>query len=145
MSKHARYIKEHKLLISLVILLLVIFYFNYNLLKIIMAKETGAQNIPIVSPIASLIVSLVPPSHTDFREISKGDTAKKQVIITIDAGAGDKSAEGILTALSKRKIAFCSASSNASTFASLALLSKNLESRAKSGISSARQMRSNMD
>jgi peptidoglycan/xylan/chitin deacetylase (PgdA/CDA1 family) len=42
--------------------------------------------------------------HTDFREISKGDTSKKQVIITIDAGFGERSAPGLLTALAKHKI-----------------------------------------
>ncbi len=39
--------------------------------------------------------------HIDFREISKVDTSKKQAVITINAGFGEKSAEGILTALKK--------------------------------------------
>lgn len=49
---------------------------------------------------------LVPPTppHSDFREISHGDKSKKQVIITVDAGFGEKSAPGLLDALTKHKI-----------------------------------------
>lgn len=45
-----------------------------------------------------------PTPHSDFREISTGDTSKKQIIITIDAGFGEKSAPGLLAALKKHKI-----------------------------------------
>jgi peptidoglycan-N-acetylglucosamine deacetylase len=42
--------------------------------------------------------------HTDFKEISKLDPAKNEVMITIDAGRGQRSADGLLKALAKHKI-----------------------------------------
>ncbi len=53
---------------------------------------------PISTPTSS------PTPHSDFREISTGDTSKQQIIITVDAGFGEKSAIGLLDALTKHNI-----------------------------------------
>jgi peptidoglycan/xylan/chitin deacetylase (PgdA/CDA1 family) len=60
-------------------------------------SSTSATSIVIHKPIRNI-------SHTNFEEISHGDTTKKQVIFTFDAGSGHKSAEGILAALAKHHV-----------------------------------------
>lgn len=62
------------------------------------------QNTPTVSPTPTPPPAPVITPHTDFREIVKGDPSKKQVIITINAGRGERSADGILKAYSKRNM-----------------------------------------
>ncbi len=42
--------------------------------------------------------------HTDFKEITHGDTSRKQVIFTFDAGSGTGSYEGIMAALAKHHV-----------------------------------------
>jgi peptidoglycan-N-acetylmuramic acid deacetylase len=76
------------------------------LLVIIAASYAINTNVkaPTVPPAISPTPTVAPLPHTDFREISTGDTSKKQAIITIDAGFGERSAEGLLAALSKHKI-----------------------------------------
>ena len=50
---------------------------------------------------APIVVSV---PHADFREISRIDTTEKIAVITVDAGFGDKSADGLLKALAKHEI-----------------------------------------
>lgn len=78
---------------------------------------TESTPTPIISPAPSPTPNAVPTitpaltpvkipastiTQTNFEEIRHGDTSKKQVIFTFDAGSGNKSAPGILAALSKR-------------------------------------------
>lgn len=86
----------NKTRIALIIILLVFFGGSY-----FFTKRSEAPTIPTTSKSPATITTL---PHTDFREISKGDTSKRQAIITIDAGFGDRSAEGLLTALAKHQI-----------------------------------------
>jgi peptidoglycan/xylan/chitin deacetylase (PgdA/CDA1 family) len=50
------------------------------------------------------IPSPTPTPHTDFKEIRKVDPSKNEIVITIDAGQGERSADGILKAFSKHKL-----------------------------------------
>jgi len=53
------------------------------------------------APINKEIPIVTPTPHTDFKEISRLNPAKKQVVLTVNAGFGKRSAEGILSALKK--------------------------------------------
>ncbi len=81
--------KKNKSLIAIIILVLLF------LGTFVFTKTT-------IAPTATTSEPSLP--HTDLKEIIKGDTSKKQVIITINAGFGERSADGILTALAKRKM-----------------------------------------
>ncbi len=58
------------------------------------AKSPALTEAPVASPLP----------HTDFTEISKLDPSKNEVVITINAGRGKRSAPGILAALKKHHL-----------------------------------------
>lgn len=88
--------KNNSHIIALILLLIIAG--TYAVSTNVNAPTVSSVPTPSLTPIPS------PTPHTDFREISTGDTSKKQAIITIDAGFGERSAEGLLTALAKHKI-----------------------------------------
>ncbi len=77
------------------IFLIILFFSSYLLYFSTKSSDLKIVEAEINTPTPS------PTPHTDFREISRFDASKKQVVLTIDAGEGERSAEGILTALSK--------------------------------------------
>jgi len=81
---------KNKSIISLITLFLLL-----GGLSLLLPLPSSAPTTPTPSPT---------PPHADFREVSTGDTSKKQVIITINAGFGERSAEGILSALKKHGV-----------------------------------------
>lgn len=87
---------KNKSLIALTILTTVVVV-NYLFIKTTHAPLTEK----VISP---TIEKAVTTPHTDFKEISKVDPADNEVVITVDAGFGDRSAEGLLTALKKHNI-----------------------------------------
>ncbi len=89
--------KKNKLLLALAILLIILLGIVFMPFEIIAPTHTPAT--PPPPPIIK-----APILHSDWKEIVKGDTSKKQVIITINAGFGERSADGILKALAKHKI-----------------------------------------
>lgn len=62
---------------------------------------TQPQKAPAPTP---LLTTPSPAPHTDFREISKVDPSQNHVVLTINAGFGERSAEGILSALKKHNL-----------------------------------------
>ncbi len=79
--------KKNKSLLAVVVLSLIVVVLYF------IPRTSTAPYEPIFTP--------SPTPHTDFHEITKIKTDKKQVVITVNAGFGERSAEGILAALKK--------------------------------------------
>ncbi len=74
-------------------------------LSTIPTSTTKSESPTLISPSpkpTKTPVAIIP--HNNLEEIRHGDTSKKQVIFTFDAGAGHRSAEGILAALAKHHV-----------------------------------------
>ncbi|MES2216702.1 MAG: polysaccharide deacetylase family protein [Patescibacteria group bacterium] len=68
--------------------------------------EIRDRSVPPVPPTLQPSIPSTPSTtpHTNFKEITHGDTSKKQVIFTFDAGSGTRSYKGILAALAKHHV-----------------------------------------
>ncbi len=88
--------KKHKPAVAILLLLLILvgsYFFTQPL-------EAPQASLQFTTTIPKPPEATIAP-HTDFKEISKVDSSKKQVVITVNAGFGERSAEGILSALKK--------------------------------------------